>query len=66
MPTMNGVKADGDNGKLNQPWAKDDIRMEWYGSTKQNVVQMVGKRPILKGWDMDCELLETISTLGVW
>ena len=62
--TMNGVKADGDNGRLISPERK--MIFAWNDMVQQNrMLYRWLEKANFKGWDMDCELLETISTLGV-
>lgn len=62
--TINGVKIDGDNGTLVSPERK--MIFAWNDMVQQNrMLYRWLEKANFKNWDMDCELLETISTLGV-
>ena len=62
--TVNGVKADADSGKLISPERK--MIFAWNDMVQQNrMLYRWLEKANFKGWYMDCELLETISTLGV-
>lgn len=62
--TMNGVKADGDGGKLISPERK--MVVAWNDMVQQNKLLYRWLEKVnYEGWEMDCELLETINTLGV-
>lgn len=62
--TMNGVKGDGDDGKRVSPERK--MVFAWNDMVQQNrQIYKWLEKANYKDWDMDCELLETINTLGV-
>ena len=62
--TINGVKIDGDNGTLVSPERK--MIFAWNDMVQQNrMLYRWLEKANFKNWDMDCELLETLSTLGI-